>query len=53
MSKFNKLWAAASAAIILSVKASHGGFTADEIDLLTVTWLGVVAVYLFPNETSE
>jgi hypothetical protein len=47
---YAKLWAALSAAIILTVKASHGGFTADEIDLLTVAWLGVVAVWFFPNQ---
>jgi hypothetical protein len=49
MSAYNKLWVALSAAIALTVKVSHGGFTDDEIDLLTITWLGVVGVWLYPN----
>lgn len=54
LSRYRKTFAAFTAAVVTSIACLWDGVQdAAEATLLASTWLGVVGVYLFPNDAPE
>lgn len=47
--KHSKMWAAFSAAVLVTVHVAFGGITQQEAEILATAWLGVGAVWFVPN----